>query len=148
MQILKVNKFQIKNISIFTKKQAVVTELSTDQFQQKVLNNTLPCVVEIYTLRCPKCKILEPIFNETAKANEKKFSFYKINASKNMDIAKKYKVLGVPTLLFFRHGILVDKKTGVLRQDKIEKRLIATIDYSVDMAHKKEVRSYIKLPWK
>jgi len=126
----------------------MVTELSTDQFQQKVLDNEQPCVVEIYTLRCPKCKVIEPIFNETAQANTDKFSFYKIDATKNMDIARKYKVLGVPTLLFFRHGILVDKKTGVLRQDKIEKRLTATIYYSIDMANKKEVTGYFKLPWK
>ena len=65
-----------------------------------------------------------------------------------MEIARKYKVLGVPTLLFFRHGKLVDKKTGVLRQDKIEKRLAATIDYTVEMANKKEVKGYFKLPWK
>lgn len=126
----------------------MVRELSIDQFQQKVLNNKKPCVVDIYTLSCPKCKVIDPIFKETAQANDTKFSFYKMNASKNMDIAKKYKILGVPTLLFFRHGILVDKKTGVLRQDKIEKRLIATIDYSIEMANKKEVRGYFKLPWK
>jgi len=126
----------------------MVLELSTKQFQNKVLKNNLPCVVDIYTLRCPNCKVIEPIFEATASSNKDHFSFFKLNASKNMEIAKRYKVLGVPTLLFFRHGKLVDKKTGVLSQQKIEKRLTKTVDYTPEMASKKEVTGYFKMPWR
>lgn len=125
----------------------MVFELTTDHFQKEVLENNLPSVVVIYTLRCPKCKVIEPIFKATAAANTENYTFFKLNASENMEIAKRYKVLGVPTLLFFRHGILVDKKTGVLSQEKIEKRLAKTVSYTTEMANKKEVKGFFKMPW-
>lgn len=57
----------------------MVFELTTDQFHKEVLENNLPSVVAIYTLRCPKCKVIAPIFNETAAANNGKYSFFKLN---------------------------------------------------------------------
>ena len=125
----------------------MIIELTTKQFQKKVLENDLPSVVDIYTLRCPNCKVIDPIFEATAEANKENYSFFKLNASENMEIAKRYKVLGVPTLLFFRHGKLVDKKTGVMKQQNIEKRLIKTVAYTTEMATKKEVKGYFKMPW-
>ena len=122
-------------------------DITTSEFQKKVLENSQPVVVDIYTLRCPKCKVIDPIFKATAETNKEYYSFYKLNASENMEIARRYKVLGVPTLLFFRHGILVDKKTGVLGQEKIEKRLAKTVGYTNEMAAKKEVKGYFKMPW-
>ncbi len=124
----------------------MVTELTAKQFQKEVLENDLPSVVDIYTLRCPNCKVIEPIFIATADANNENYTFFKLDASENMEIAKRYKVLGVPTLLFFRHGKLVDKKTGVLSQEKIEKRLAKTVLYTTEMANKKEVKGYFKMP--
>ena len=114
---------------------------------KKILEDLKPSVVEIYTMRCPKCRVIEPIFKQAAADNKKRYSFHKLNATENMEIAKRYKVLGVPTLLFFRHGILVDKKTGVMKQENIEKRLTKTEDYTPEMAKKKEVTGYFKMPW-
>lgn len=123
-------------------------DIKTSQFQKKVLENKLPSVIDIYTLRCPNCKIIEPIFDKAAKDNKGVFSFYKMNASENMEIAKKYKVLGVPTLLFFIHGKLVDKKTGVTSQKNMEKRLAKIADYSEEKAAKKEITSFFRMPWR
>ncbi len=122
-------------------------DLTTSQFQKKVLDNEQPTVVDIYTLRCPNCKVIDPIITVTAEENKDKYSIYKLNASENMEIAKRYKVLGVPTLLFFKHGILVDKKTGVMKQKNIEKRLLKISDYTKEKAAKKEINAYFKMPW-
>ena len=122
-------------------------DITTSEFQKKVLENPLPTVVEIYTFRCPKCGVIEPIFKAAAKENSNKYSFFMLNADKNMEIARRYKVLGVPTLLFFKHGILVDKKTGVMQQKNIEKRLAKISDFTKEKATKKEINSYFKMPW-
>ena len=122
-------------------------DITTSQFQKKVLDNEQPTVVDIYTLRCPNCKVIDPIIKVTAEENEGKYSIYKLNASENMEIAKRYKVLGVPTLLFFKHGALVDKKTGVMQQNNIEKRLAKISDFTKEKAIKKEVKGYFKMPW-
>jgi len=122
-------------------------DITASQFQKKVIENEKPTVVDIYTLRCPNCKVIEPIFKATAEANKEDYTFYKLNASENMEIAKRYKVLGVPTLLFFKHGILVDKKTGVMQQKNMEKRLAKISGYTKEKAAKKEINSYFRMPW-
>ena len=124
------------------------SEITANQFQQKVLENTKPCVVDVYTKRCSKCKILAPIFKQTAEDNQATYDFFMLNAHDYIEITRRYKVLGVPALLFFCHGIVVDKKTGVISQDKIEKRLKPLLDYTEAIAKKKEVKGYFKLPWK
>ena len=126
----------------------MTTNITSETFDQQVLKSDKPSVVEVYTEHCPNCKVLHPIFDETANANKKAFNFYKLNATENLDVAKKYKVLGVPALLFFSHGVLVDRKIGVASQQKIKKRLEPLLDYSTEMAEKKKVSGYFKLPWK
>ena len=126
----------------------MVTSINIDTFQEKVLTTEQTSVVEIYTQSCPNCKRLDPIFEQTAKDNKDQYNFYKLDAQRNMDIAKRYKVLGVPTLLFFKHGKLVDKKTGVINQQKIEKRLAKIAAYSKEQSVKKEIKGYFKMPWK
>ena len=126
----------------------MVSEVTIASFDQKALNNKKPSVVKVYTERCPNCRTIQPIFEEVAKENKDTFNFFALNAHDNMEIAKRYKVLSVPTLLFFSHGILVDKKTGVISQKKIKKRLILIEKYSIDIAKEKEVTGFFKLPWK
>jgi len=126
----------------------MIKEINSESFEKLVLNNEKPSVVEVYTNSCPNCKRLHPIFEDTASEYSKVYSFYKLNAHENIELVKKYKVLGVPTLLFFKGGVLLDKKTGVISKQKIVKRLKPLLHYSQEEIIKKEVKGYFKLPWK
>lgn len=126
----------------------MIEEITSVNFEKNVLESTKPVLVEIYTNSCPNCKVLEPIVEETAKANSTDFSFYKLNAQNNLNLVKQFKIMGVPTLLFFSHGILVDKKAGVINQLKIEKRLKPLLEYTKEIAAQKQVTGFFKLPWR
>jgi len=126
----------------------MVIEIIANQFDDLIVKAKKPCVVKIYTNSCPNCKTIAPIFEETAKLNKDNFKFFSINAHENIEIAKRYKVLSVPTLLFFSNGILVDKKTGVISQKRMEKKLTPLLTYSPQRAKEKEVTGFFKLPWK
>ena len=126
----------------------MIKEISFKNLDKSILKNGQPALVQVYTRSCPNCKRLHPVFEETARLNYKSYSFYKVDARKNIEFVKKYKVLGVPALLFFRHGKLVDKKTGVISRKRIEKRLEPLMNYSIDDVNRKEVKGYFKLPWK
>jgi len=126
----------------------MLKEINSESFEKLVLNNEKPTVVEVYTNSCPNCKRLHPIFEDTAYEHGKVYSFYKLDAHKNIELVKKYKILGVPTLLFFKEGKLLDKKTGVISKQKIIKRLKPLLHYSQEEIVKKEVKGYFKLPWK
>jgi len=99
-----------KSIYLPINKIEMIEEINAESFEKLILHNEKPAVVGIYTKSCPNCKKLHPIFKDTAIEYEKVYSFYKLDAHKNIDIVKKYKILSVPTLLFFISGKLEGKK--------------------------------------
>ncbi len=123
-------------------------EIKSEELDNLIATDKNLIIIDVYTNSCPNCVTLKPIFEKTAVANKDQLDFYYLNAKENIDIAKKYKILGVPTLLFFIHGKLVDKKAGVLSQEKIEKRIAKIVTYSKEEAASKELTGYFKMPWK
>ncbi len=87
--------------------------ITTSTFEETVLKEDKPLLVYVYTDNCPNCKRMVSIVEATEMSNKDRFLFCKLNAKENLELVKRYKVLVVPTLLFFKHGILVDKKGGL-----------------------------------
>ena len=99
-------------------------ELKEEDFQAKVLDNeTKPVVVEVWASWCHNCKTLEPIYKASAEELKGKADFYQLKADDSRDLVKSLKIMGVPTLLFYRHGVLIAKKPGVRSQKAISKIL-------------------------
>ena len=110
-------------------------ELKEEDFKDKVLNNsTKPVVVEVWASWCHNCKTLDPIFKATAKDLNEKAEFYQLKVDDNQTLVKSLKLMGVPTLLFYRHGVLIAKKPGVKSQKTITKIIQPLINYSQDEA--------------
>ena len=110
-------------------------ELKEEDFKDKVLNNsTKPVVVEVWASWCHNCKTLDPIYKATAKELGDKAEFYQLMVDDNQSLVKSLKLMGVPTLLFYRHGVLIAKKPGVKSQKTITKILEPLINYSQEEA--------------
>lgn len=92
-------------------------------FDVAVLKHEKPVVVDVWAAWCGPCKMLAPQFAAAAKTLEGKARFVKLDADKNQKIAKKYKVMALPTLLYFHEGKLVDRSSGVVNKDHIVKRV-------------------------
>ena len=118
--------------------------LTSDNFTEKVLESDKPVIVSITASWCHNCKAFEPVYEATANENGEKADFYKLNADDYMPLVKSYKVMSVPTLLFFRHGVLVKKKSGTPSPTKIIKLLSPIIDYTPEEAKENEHRSLIQ----
>ena len=110
-------------------------ELKEEDFQAKVLNNsTTPVVIQVWASWCHNCKTLDPIFDATAEELKDKVDFYKLEAEDNMNLTKSLKVMGVPTLLFYKHGVLISKKPGVRSQKSIGKLIDPLYNYTKEEA--------------
>ena len=110
-------------------------ELKEEDFQAKVLgNDTKPVVIEVWASWCHNCKTLEPIYKASAEELKDKADFYKLKADDNMELTKSLKIMGVPTLLFYRHGVLIAKKPGVRSKKSISKILDPLYAYSKEEA--------------
>jgi thioredoxin 1 len=110
-------------------------ELKEEDFKEKVLNNsTKPIVVEIWASWCHNCKTLDPIYKATAEDLSDKAEFYQLKVDDNQSLVKSLKLIGVPTLMFYKHGVLIAKKPGVKSQKTITKILEPLINYSKEEA--------------
>ena len=98
-------------------------KINTRNFQSAVLNHSQPVVVDVWADWCGPCKMLAPQFAAAANDLEGKARFVKLDADKNQKLVRKYKVMGLPTLLFFKDGQLVGRTTGVVSKTAILKRV-------------------------
>lgn len=77
----------------------------TDQnFDQEVLKNDTPVVVDFWAEWCAPCRIVSPTIDALGKEYEGKVKVGKLNVDENQDIAGKYGVMSIPTILIFKGG--------------------------------------------
>lgn len=90
-------------------------KLSSENFEEEVLNSEKPILVDFYADWCGPCKMMSPIVEELAEELKGKAKVGKINVDENSDIAVEYNVMSIPTLIVFKNG-------------KEEKRLVGLRD--------------------
>lgn len=91
-----------------------VSQLTTEQFSREVLLANQPVVVDFFGTWCPPCRALAPILDTLAGAFSGQVKVVKVNVDEEPDLAERYQIRTVPTLLFFSGGRMVDRTVGVL----------------------------------
>ncbi|HUT86082.1 MAG TPA: thioredoxin [Elusimicrobiales bacterium] len=103
--------------------------LKTQDFEGKVLKSQTPALIDFFADWCGPCKMLTPTLEELAKEYEGKVNIYKVNVDEEGELATKYQVSSIPTLMFFKDGQIMDKAMGALPKselvDKIKKHLLS-----------------------
>lgn len=89
-------------------------ETSDNSFQQDVLDSNLPVLVDFWAPWCGPCRQLSPIVDDVAKELAGKIEVVKCNIDENPETPSKYMVRGIPTLILFKGGKIVDTKVGSL----------------------------------
>jgi thioredoxin 1 len=107
---------------------ADVIELTDDNFQTEVLDATGPVLVDFWGPSCPPCRMIAPVIDQLAAENADSLKVGKVNVEKHPGIAGSYGIMGIPTLLIFKNGDVVEKFVGV----KPKARLQQAIDEAVD----------------
>ena len=95
---------------------------SSEEFQE-ILNGSKPVLVDFYADWCGPCKMLAPIVDEISKENGDAFEICKINVDSNPDLAQKYSVQNIPTLISFKNGEINKKSVGLVSKEEVLKLL-------------------------
>lgn len=97
-----------------------VKSVTGDNFQQEVLQEKLPVLVDFWAPWCGPCKMVGPIVETLAAENEGKLAVAKINVDENKDLAVQYGIRGIPTLVFFKEGAEVKRIVGAQNKSQLQ----------------------------
>jgi len=102
---------------------AEVTTVTTDSFDKDVVQAPGLVVVDFWATWCGPCKMISPIVEELANEYEGKAVFGKINTDENPDLASKFSIRGIPTLMFFKGGKKIDDIVGAVPKAQLEEKI-------------------------
>ena len=96
------------------------TFVATDQnFEEEVIKSTVPVVIDFWAAWCVPCKMIAPTLDELAQEFAGKAKIGKLNVDENREIAGKYGIRGIPSLLLFKDGEIKDQMVGVPSKQEI-----------------------------
>jgi thioredoxin 1 len=100
-----------------------ILNVSTATWDKEVLGSDSIVMVDFWAVWCGPCKIIAPTVEELAKEYAGKVKVAKLNTDENPDIASKYKIMGIPTIIFFKNGELMDQVVGAVPKQQLKAKL-------------------------
>ncbi|SHF71937.1 thioredoxin [Flavobacterium segetis] len=89
-----------------------------------IINSDKPVLIDFFATWCGPCKMLGPILKEVKDSMGERISIIKIDVDKNQQIASKFQVRGVPTMILFQNGKQLWRQSGVLSKEEVIKVII------------------------
>jgi len=101
----------------------MVTEVTDQNFEEEVVKSTLPVLVDLWAPWCGPCRIVSPVIDSLAAKYAGRFKFCRLNVDENPQTAARYKVMAIPTLIFFKDGQAVDTVVGAVPERALQPKI-------------------------
>lgn len=96
-----------------------IVELTKDNFESEVLRSSMPVIVDFWATWCMPCRMIAPVIDEVSRKYSGKCKVAKLNVDNAMDVATKFSVMNIPTIIFFKGGAEFSRIVGVASKDSI-----------------------------
>ena len=93
--------------------------ITNDNFEQEVLNSDIPVLVDFWATWCGPCRMVAPIVAQIAEEMAGKVKVCKVDVDENQELAMRYKVASIPTLILFKNGEAVTGMVGARPKEAI-----------------------------
>ena len=98
-----------------------VQQVTDADFDKSVLQGGKPALVDFWAPWCGPCRIIGPIVEELAPSYQGRAIIAKVNVDDNPQIAQRYGITSIPTLMMFKDGKLVDRLVGAMPKGELQK---------------------------
>ncbi|MFA4991272.1 MAG: thioredoxin [Candidatus Omnitrophota bacterium] len=100
-----------------------VLEVTSGNFNAEVLKSDRPVIVDFWATWCMPCKMLAPVIDEVAREGNDRYKVAKLNIDDAMEVATRFGVMNIPTLMFFDKGGEVGRMVGAASKRDIVKKI-------------------------
>jgi thioredoxin 2 len=102
---------------------AVPVELDDSSFTTFISQASKPVMVDFFSPTCGPCRTMSPVIDNLSKKYAGRIILAKLDTSRNQMIPSQYQIRGVPTLIFFKNGQMIDQVTGAMPEDALSQKL-------------------------
>ena len=95
-----------------------ILKVNSQNFEEEVLKSEKPVLVDFYADWCGPCKMLSPIVDQVAEENED-IKVVKVNVDDAQDLAMKYQVMSIPTLVVIKEGKEINRSVGLIDKNQV-----------------------------
>src|SRR5229473_7963622 len=104
-----------------------VGKVSDTTFESEVLNATGPVVVDFWAEWCGPCRMIAPALEEISSSLDGKVKIVKLNVDENPQVAAKYGIQSIPTLMIFKSGQMASRQIGAVARQKLEQWITTAV---------------------
>jgi len=101
--------------------------LTEDNFQKEVLESDIPVMVDFWAEWCAPCLMIAPTIEEISQEYSGRLKVGKLNVDENQNLAAKYGIRGIPTLLIFKEGEVIEQIVGALPKEALKSKIENTL---------------------
>jgi thioredoxin 1 len=96
-----------------------IVHINSENFESEVLQSETPVLLDFWAEWCGPCKMIAPILDQIAEEYKDRVQIAKLDVEENQNIAMKYGVRSIPTLMLFKNGVVESQHVGMLSKEQL-----------------------------
>ncbi|NLJ66061.1 MAG: thioredoxin [Clostridiales bacterium] len=104
-----------------------IVNLNSDNFEEEVIKSDVPVLVDFWAAWCGPCRMIAPIIDQLADEFDGKVKIAKVNVDEERELASRYRVMSIPTLILFKDGDIADQTMGARPKSDLVKMIQAAL---------------------